>query len=255
METWGYRGGEGHHQTFEAALKWSYNLLSEAEKNMFMRLSVFPGGWSLEAAEMLCADLSLGLGELAKCHARLVPTSMVLALEDGPQVRFRMLEPVRQFRLARLEALGLADATRKRLLEWYLAEATTIAPKQTGAELACWYTYLSTEYENIRAVLLWSQWAEAELGLQLAARLWQFWQVKGHAQEWLAWFEATLTQTPQAFPDILAETYDVVGIMVRTCDRYAISSENLAQAQAVRRSLGDWAGETIAPKQPGSGSS
>lgn len=244
--TRGQRGGERHHQTLEAALQWSYNLLSEPEKNLFVRLAVCVGSWSLEAAEMLCTDLGLTAAELAEGHARLVRTSMVLALEEDPQLRFRMLEPVRQFGLAQLEAQGLVEATRKRLLEWYLAEATRIAPKLTGAEQAQWYSYLSAEYENLRAVLWWSQRAEIELGLQLAARLWRFWQVKGHAQEMLAWFEESLPKAAQVSPATLAEAYNAAGIMARTCGRYALSFDCLEQALATRRALGDQRGEAIA---------
>lgn len=244
--TRGQRGAERHHQTLEAALQWSYNLLREHERGLFVRLAVCAGGWSLEAAEMLCTDLGFTAAELAEGHARLVRTSMVLALEEDLRLRFRMLEPVRQFGLAQLEAEGLTEVTRKRLLEWYLTEATHIAPKLTGAEQAQWYSYLSTEYENLRAVLWWSQRAEIELGLQLAARLWRFWQVKGHAQEMLAWFEESLPKAAQVSPDILAEAYNAAGIMARTCGRYASSFKYLEQALAFRRSLGDRRGEAIA---------
>ncbi len=244
--TRGHRGGERHHQTLEAALQWSYKLLSEPEKNLFVQLSVYVGGWTLEAAEMLCADPGFGVGELTEWHSRLVRTSMVLVQESDSRLRFRMLEPVRQFGLARLEALGLAEATRKRLLEWYLAEATTIAPKLTGAEQAYWYSYLSTEYENIRAVLLWSQSHQVDLGLQIAARLWRFWQVKGYAQEMLAWFEEALPQATQVSLAILAEAYNAAGIMARTCGRYDRSFDYLEQALVSRRALGDRRGEAIA---------
>lgn len=118
---------------------------------------------------MLCADQNFEMRELAERHARLVRTSMVQALEEGSQMRFRMLEPVRQFGLAQLEIQGLTEATRKRLLEWYLAEATRIAPKLTGADQARWYSYLSAEYENLQAVLWWSQCAHIELGLHCSA--------------------------------------------------------------------------------------
>lgn len=244
--TLGQRGGERHHQTLEAALQWSYNLLREHERDVFVRLAVCAGGWSLEAAEMLCADLGFAVAEQAEAHARLVRTSMVLALGEDPQLRFRMLEPVRQFGLAQLEAQGLIEATRKRLLEWYLAEATRIAPKLTGAEQAQWYSYLSTEYENLRAVLWWGQRAEIELSLLLAARLWRFWQVKGHAQEMLVWFEETLPRATQVPPATLAEAYNAAGIMARTCGRYALSFDYLERALATRRALVDRRGEAIA---------
>ncbi|GEM82644.1 tetratricopeptide repeat protein [Meiothermus hypogaeus] len=244
--TRGQRGGERHHQTLEAALQWSYNLLQEPEKNLFVRLAVCVGSWSLEAAEMLCADQNFEMGELAECHARLVRTSMVLPLEEGSQLRFRMLEPIRQFGLAQLETQGLTEATRKRLLEWYLAEATRIAPKLTGADQAQWYSYLSAEYENLQAVLWWSQRAEIELGLQLAARLWRFWQVKGHAQEILSWFKEVLPKTSRVSPAILAEAYNAAGIMARTCGQYALSFDYLGQSLAARRDLGDRRGEAIA---------
>lgn len=244
--TRGHRGGERHHQTLEAALQWSYELLSEPERSLFARLSVFVGGWTLEAAEGACADLNFQAGEPAEWHSRLVRTSMVLAQEGSNQMRFRMLEPVRQFGLARLEALGLAEATQKQILEWYLTQATQIAPKLTGAEQAYWYDYLSAEYENIRAVLQRSQSHQIDLGLQLAARLWRFWQVKGHAQEILAWFEATLPRAVQVPLAVLAEAQNAAGIMARTCGQYDRSFDYLERALASRRALGDWRGEAIA---------
>lgn len=244
--TRGHRGAERHHQTLETALQWSYKLLGEPERELFVRLSVFLGGWTLEAAEMLCADQGFVPGQLAELHSRLVRTSMVHTYEEDSSMRFRMLEPVRQFGQALLEDLNQLEATRKRLLECYLTEATALAPKLRGAEQAHWYNYLSAEYENIRAVLQWSLHLQIEWGMQLAARLWRFWQVKGYALDMLGWFEEALPMAGQVSPATQAEAYNAAGIMARTCGRYERSFSYLEQALVFWRALADRRGEAIA---------
>lgn len=260
--TGGYRGGMRHHQTMEAAIQWGCDLLSDSERALFVRLSVFAGGWTLEGAEAVCTGQGIEARELPDLLARLERVSMVLVSErpegvkhsgqatfacelDGT-LRFRMLEPIRQFAFARLEELGLSDHVRGQLLDWYVAQCESIVPKLTGAEQAAGYKTLSSEVDNLRAVLAWSQRGNPEKGLQLAASLWRFWQVKGHAKEMLGWFEATLPLAQDISATIRADAYNAAGVMARTCGLYTDSVRLLETALALRREQGNRRGEAVA---------
>jgi predicted ATPase/DNA-binding SARP family transcriptional activator len=252
--TRGYRGGMRHHQTLEAALEWSYNLLGQAERDLFVRLSVFVGGWTLEAAEAVAAEAvavetdsaEAERGDPAELLARLEHSSMVMSNESDGQVRFRMLEPVRQFGAARLEAQGLSEAVKDKALGFYHGQSQDIAPKLVGSDQAIWYRRLSREYENLRAVLAWSKHRQLEQGLNLAARLFRFFMVKGHAKEMLAWFEEALPLADEVSAAVRANAHYTAGVMARTCGLYEQSDAFYQTALALRRELGDRGGEASA---------
>ncbi|MDX2008177.1 MAG: tetratricopeptide repeat protein [Meiothermus sp.] len=252
--TRGKRGETRHHQTLEAALEWSYNLLGQAERDLFVRLSVFVGGWTFEAAETVAAETVAAEnpggrpepGDPTELLARLERSSMVIVNQSEGAVRFRMLEPVRQFGFARLEGQGLAEAVKARVLDFYLGQAQAIAPKLSGPDQAAWYRHLSSEYENLRAVLSWSNPGRLEQGLALAASLWRFFQVKGHAKEVLAWLEEALPLAGEVSAAVRADAHNAAGIMARTCGLYAQSDRYYQTSLALRRELGHRRGEAVA---------
>ena len=114
--TGGERTAEPRHRTLRATLEWSHELLSEPEQMLFGRLSVFAGGWTLEAAEEVCSGEGIEEGDVLDLLTKLVDKSLVVA-EASPgvegELRFRMLEPIRQYGQERLEESGEADATRR----------------------------------------------------------------------------------------------------------------------------------------------
>ena len=246
LMTTGERGGLRHHQTMAAAVDWGYQLLSETERALFVRLSVFVGGWTHEGAEAAGKGLGMGVEELPELLGRLERVSMVMAFEAAGVLRFRMLEPIRQFALAKLEELGLVEQVTAQLLAWSVAWSQAIASKLAGPEQAAGFRALSAEFDNLRALLSWSKRADLEQGLRMAATLWRFWQVKGHAKEMLRWFDETLPQAVDLPIAVRAEAHNVAGVMARTCGLYAQAIRLHEVALGLQRAQGNRRGEAIA---------
>jgi predicted ATPase/DNA-binding SARP family transcriptional activator/DNA-binding CsgD family transcriptional regulator len=215
----GRRTAVPRHQTLRAALDWSYDLLAEPEKRLFGRLSVFAGGWTLEAAEVAGAGESIDGRDVLDLLSRLVDKSLVVAeAEAEGTVRYRMLEPVRQYGLELLEAGGEAERVRERHAEHYLALAEAAEPELMGADQASWLERLGTEHANLRAALSWALGPEdaeprerAELGLQLAATLGRFWNAHSPS-EGLGWLERGLARRSSASsPSVRAKALEQAG--------------------------------------------
>ena len=189
----GPRLAPARQQTVRATLDWSYALLTELEQVLFERLSVFAGGWTLEAAEVVAGGDGLPAREVLALLGRLVNASMVV-VEPGPagQVRYRLLETVRQYaaeRLARLGASGELIRRRHALAYTLLAEAAE--PKIFAPpERAAWVARLTQDWGNLRAALAWSiQNREADLSCRLAGALPYFWHMRGTVHEGRDWAE------------------------------------------------------------------
>lgn len=248
--TVGARGGMRHHQTMAAAVDWGFRLLGAVEQLVFMRLSVFLGGWSRESAAAVCDDLEVSAGQWPDVLGRLLRASMVLAWPpaDDPvgAPRYRMLEPIRQFGLAQLEEQGQVDAVKQQVLGWYVGHGKRLAAELGGPQQAAAYALLAADFDNLRMLLSWSKTHDVAGGLQLASDLWRFWQVKGHAKELLDWFDEVLPQA-QALPERLrAEASNAAGSMARTCGRYAQARSLYETSLALQRRLGHRKGEAIA---------
>jgi predicted ATPase/DNA-binding winged helix-turn-helix (wHTH) protein len=248
----GTRAGMRHHQTMASAIDWGFRLLGDLDQTMFMRLSVFIGGWTLESAAAACGDLKLDAESLADTMGRLLRASMVLrqptAGDPVALPRFRMLEPIRQFGLAQLEDQGLVDAVKRQALHWYASQGRRRAAQLAGPQQAAGYAELAAEFDNLRALLSWSRHHDLTSGLQLACDLWRFWQVKGHAQEMLDWFDEALPMAQaQALSERLrAEACNTAGIMARTCGQYDKARSLYESALTLQRQLGNRQGEATA---------
>ena len=184
--TTGSRTAAARHQTLRATLQWSYELLDAQERGLLGRLSVFAGGWTLEAAE--------AIGKTAEAEGRvsnlpvldllsqLVDKSLVVAEADAEgALRYRMLEPIRQFAREKLEESDEEPEVRRRHAEHYLALAETAEPELVGPDQGLWIGRLRTEFGNLREAHSWSlepgddEEERAWLRLRLAAALWRFW--------------------------------------------------------------------------------
>lgn len=246
----GARGGLRHHQTMAAAVDWGFRLLGEIDQRVFMRLSVYLGGWTRESALAACDGLEVSADQLPDILGRLLRASMVLvrppADDTQGEPRFRMLEPIRQFGLAQLEERGLVDAVKQQVLDWTVGQGRRLAAQLAGAHQAAGYALLTAEFDNLRALLSWSKTHDVAGGLQLAADLWRFWQVKGHAQEMLDWFDEVLPQA-QGLPAALrAEASNAAGSMARTCGQYAKARSLYETSLALQRERGHRRGEAVA---------
>jgi predicted ATPase/DNA-binding SARP family transcriptional activator/DNA-binding CsgD family transcriptional regulator len=182
---------EPKQQTLRATLDWSHELLEEPEKRLFARLSVFAGGWSLEAAEAVFSGEGIEGEGVLDPLSRLVDKSLVVAEPSGRgETRYRLLEPVRQYAREKLQSGREADRVRRQHAEWCLRFAEDAEKGSSGPGFQGWLELLETEHDNLRAALGWSlEGSDAELGLRLAGALWLFWFTQGYSSEGWGWLE------------------------------------------------------------------
>ena len=148
--TGGSRGAPPRQQTLQAALEWSYDLLSQPERRLFNRLPVFAGGWSLEAAETVCAGDGVEASEVLDLLARQVNKSLVVADPAAEEtVRYRLLETLRQYAQERLTESGEVGRTRSRHADFYLDLAERTEPEGYGPRFVHWRARLDVEMGNI----------------------------------------------------------------------------------------------------------
>ena len=190
-------------RTLRATLDWSHNLLSEVERALFRRLSVFAGGWTLEAAEAVCSGEGIEHGEVLDLLERLVDKSLVVVqASSGGAARYRMLEPIRQYARDKLEESGEAEELRSSHATFYLVLAEEAEPGLAGAQQSTWVERLEGEHDNLREALAWIlEWGKAELGLRFGGALWRFWHARGYLSEGTRWLERVLAEgEPVASP-------------------------------------------------------
>jgi predicted ATPase/DNA-binding SARP family transcriptional activator/DNA-binding CsgD family transcriptional regulator len=214
--TTGSKTASPRHRTLRGTLDWSYALLSEPERRLFGRLSVFAGGWTLEAAEVVGAEGQTEQGDVFDLLSRLVDKSLVVAETTGSGgVRYRMLEPIRQYAREKLEEGGEAEEVRRRHASFFLAQAEEAEPRLWGPEDMEWLERLEVEHDNLRAALSWTlERGEAEPGLRLAGALWTFWEAHGHYREGRRWLEKALPKDGRASAAARAKALEGFGWLV-----------------------------------------
>ena len=182
-------------RTMRSTLDWSHDLLTENERVLFRRLSVFSGGFALEAVEEICAFGEIEQ-EVLELLGRLLEQSLVTVspAADGSR-RYGMLEPVRQYALEKLEESGEVAMTRERHAERFVSLAETAKPVFLGPEYPVWSERLEREHDNLREVLRWAREAgDACIGLRIVGALSWFWWTHGYLHEGRRWAEALLSQ-------------------------------------------------------------
>jgi len=225
------------HQTLQAAMDWSYDLLTEPERLLLARLSVFAGGFTLEAAEAICAGESIERGQVLNLLARLVDKSLVIPQTMDGEARFRLLETIREYARLKLETAGAAGEIRLRHRDWYLALSERAEPGIRGHDQAAWLERLDQEHDNLRAALTWSRDEDetAEAGLRLAAALWRFWDMHGYLTEGREWLEALLARPDRAPVGLRTRALNVAGVLAHRQGDYdsvpRLSGEALRLAQ------------------------
>jgi non-specific serine/threonine protein kinase len=186
------------HQTLRALIDWSYDLLTNAEKLMLRRVSVFSGGWTLEAAEQVCSGEGIDDWEVLDLLTALADKSLLLAEEIDGATRYRLLETVRQY--AQEHKAAEQPRWRARHLSYFVALAEEAEPLFVGVDQRAWLDRLETENDNLRAAMAWSAEAgsDAVAGLRLASAVWRFWTIRGYLSEGRGWLTRLLAAAPRA---------------------------------------------------------
>jgi non-specific serine/threonine protein kinase len=194
-------------QTMRNAIDWSYGLLTPDEQQLFRRLSVFTGGWTLEAAEAVCepGDTS---GKVLDCMGSLLNKSLLRQTDtssDQAEPRYAMLETIREFAAERLEEAGMAAALREAHASYFAALAEEMEPLLTGATQKEAIDRLDREHDNLRTALRWSLDATggAETGLRIVAALGRFWSSRDYLAEGRYQVESVLALPDAAAPTLL----------------------------------------------------
>jgi predicted ATPase/DNA-binding CsgD family transcriptional regulator len=197
--TGGARTAMPRHQTLRAAVEWSYGHLDDTEQTMFRRLSVFNGGFDIDAAEAVVETSPAQPATLLSVLTGIADKSLLSAEEsqDG-RARFKLLETLRQFGQERLDELDVD--VRRRHAEHYLRLATEAQPHIVAAAQDVWLHRLAQEQDNIRAALAWGLATEPSLALQLAATVGRFWVMRGQLREGHSWLSRALDEAPRTHP-------------------------------------------------------
>jgi predicted ATPase len=183
--TGGARDLPQRQQTLRAAIDWSYDLLDAAEQKLFRRLSVFAGGCTLEGAEAVCntrGDIDL---DLLDAMASMVDKSLAQQVEQAKgELRFAMLETIREYALEKLEASKEGALTKRAHAAYCLVLVEEEATEQSGAEGAEWLERFASEHDNFRAALEWlTDTGDAEWGLRLGTALFRYWEIREYLAE------------------------------------------------------------------------
>jgi predicted ATPase/DNA-binding CsgD family transcriptional regulator len=192
--TTGDRTAAPRQRTLKATLAWSYDLLSEPERGMFGRLSVFAGGWTLEAAEAVGTGEPVEAGRVLDLLSALLDKSLVVAEASGEgEMRYRMLEPVRQYALERLVESGEAGETRRRHAAFFLDLAEKAHPELRAGPQVKRLQILERENSDLRGALSWALSAdEMPTAARLGWALWPFWWIRNRQIEGRRWMEEIL---------------------------------------------------------------
>jgi predicted ATPase/DNA-binding SARP family transcriptional activator len=178
-------------RTLRDAIAWSDQLLGPTDRALLQRLGVFQGGFTLQAAEAVAQGPPVT--DLVADLTTLVEASLLGRPVEPGQTRFSMLETIREYALEQLRAAGEDDEIGGRHARFYAALLERAEPKLTGADQARWLDRLEAEHANLQAALRWaSQTGDTDLALLMAARLWRFWQLRGHFAEGRRWLEEVL---------------------------------------------------------------
>lgn len=229
-----------HQQGLRAALDWSYDLLSQNERAVFRRLSVFAGGWGLSAAEAACSGGDVRGDDVLQHLTQLVDKSLVIAETQGDEARYRMLETTRQYAHSWLVNSGEEAETRTRHRDWYLDLAEWADAQIRGPEETRWLDRLELEHDNLRAALGWSTAGaqDGEIALRLATAVLPFWEAHTHWSEGRERLDSVLASSRDPSRVRAAALYGaaILAWYHRAYDRAAALFE---ESLAVARKIGD----------------
>jgi non-specific serine/threonine protein kinase len=192
------------HQTLEATLDWSYDLLPTSEQSLLRCLAVFVGGWTLEDAEGVCAEL-IKPAEVLPELANLVDKSLVVVEQSTEETRYFYLETIRTYAQLKLEQAGETAQIRDRHLDFFVHWAEEGAIQLAGSEQPLWIKRFATQHDNLRSAFEWSQLnsAKAEVSLRLAAACGHFWRLRSLLSEGRARLTAALSQSGVQAPTLM----------------------------------------------------
>ena len=198
--TGGARTALPRQQTLRALIDWSYDILDENERLLLRRLSVFMGGWTLEAAEDVCTGDEIDAIDVLELLSQLINKSLVVVIDKSKsgETRYRMLETIRQYARDKLLEIGGGESVRDKHLAYFVKLAEQAEPELYRQDQLKWLLRLDDEFDNLRGALEWALSSAPEAGLRLLTSLNSYWSVRGFLHELGEWLPPLLESYSQA---------------------------------------------------------
>ncbi|GAA1553275.1 tetratricopeptide repeat protein [Kribbella hippodromi] len=250
----GSRTASPRQQSMYGAIEWSHALLTPTEREVFAQLSVFVGGWTLNAAAtVMSGQQSPGPAERSEALdliGRLADKSLIWVSRQAGVGRYYMLAVIREFAADRLAADGHADEAAQRHAQFYVSLAEEADKHLRGPEQGRWLDRLESELDNLRAAMAWTlRTSSVGAALRLAGGLWSFCSLRGHYAEGSQWLERALTLAATTQPSGLAGAWAKANLGAGTlaflkCE-YDAATVRLETALGQYKELGDKAGTAL----------
>lgn len=241
--TGGTRTALPRQQTLQALADWSYQLLNNEEQGLLRRMSVFFGGFSIEAAEDICSGEEIEPQQILDLLTQLVDKSLLIAEVGGESARYRLNETMRQYGLNKLIAAGEAETFRIRHRDWFLELAERLELLLYGPDQGRYLTELDQHQDNLRSAIEWSLSAkEGEAALRLAVALSRYWLVRAHLHEGRTWIETALQAAPGAAPSLRGRSLLGAGRLQELQGDFLGSKPKYVEALQIFTERGDRAG-------------
>jgi tetratricopeptide (TPR) repeat protein len=185
-------------RTLHDAIAWSHDLLGAEEQRLFRRLAVFAGGWTLEAAEQICADEDgVSSSDILDLLTRLVDKSLIFTDEPTGESRYHRLETIRQYSREKFFETSEVEAIRDRHLEYYVRFAELVDEQLKRGDQVLWQSRMAMEQDNLRAALEWGLRRDPDSSLRIAGAANLFWTAGGFSAEGFRWTQDALEQVAQ----------------------------------------------------------
>jgi non-specific serine/threonine protein kinase len=235
----GTRTALPRQQTLRAAIDWSYELLTPEEQLMLRCLSVFRGGFTLEAVQALWSDGDKSDQDALELLTHLVDKSLVAITSRAEARRFGLLETIRQYARERLESAGESEATLARHREWFTSWAKAQGRLLATAEQLAALEALEADHDNLRAILERSMASgDVEPALRIAADISFFWWLHSHFGEAGAWYERLVAVSESTSPYVRAKLLLGAGRFSWTMSEHEQAKERLIEARGIAQEIG-----------------
>ena len=231
-------------QTLQASIDWSWNLLSDQERVLLRRLSVFAGGWTLDAAEQVCSADGIEVGQILDLMTQLVMKSLVVRDQaSGREKRFRLLEMIRQYAQEKFIKSGDEEKIRTLHLKYFSDLATQAKMELRSSSRVDWMERLNEERNNLRAALHWAEKIDIEAGLFQAGNLMRYWETSD-LREGTQWLEAFLNkEESKRFPRARAYALHAYGVLLVWLQKFVQARSVAEECISLFRAEGDREGE------------
>ena len=242
--TGGSRTALPRQQTLRATVDWSYDLLSDQERKLLNRVSAFAGGFSLEAAESVCAWDGLESYDVLDLISPLIDKSLVTPHETGEVARYTLLETIRDYAAHRLKQVGETATQEDRHAFYFFKFALQAEPELQGPDQAAWFERLGQEHDNLRrATRYYLSRSDVGSTLLVTGAMWRFWWTRGMWEEGRTVLAEALALPEAKGPSVeRAKALYASAVLARGQGEYAASDAFLAESLEIAQGLGDKVG-------------